>query len=104
MESNCCGAEPSYLSDELCGECLEWAEFEECNLLGLQKPKKVNYQVYIYIFFLNKNHMNRYTIKCEMCNYENHIDNFCCEGEDCGIPLDLEITENSFGLPEIKQK
>ena len=48
--------------------------------------------------------MNRYTIKCEMCNYENHIDNFCCEGEDCGIPLDLEITENSFGLPEIKQK
>ena len=29
MMSNCCGAEPSYLSDELCGDCLEWAEFDE---------------------------------------------------------------------------
>lgn len=29
MMSNCCGAEPRYLSDELCGSCLEWAEFEE---------------------------------------------------------------------------
>jgi len=29
MMSNCCGAKPSYLSDELCGYCLEWAEFEE---------------------------------------------------------------------------
>ena len=29
MWSNCCGAEPSYLSDELCGDCLEWAEFDE---------------------------------------------------------------------------
>ena len=29
MWSNCCGAEPSYLSDELCGRCLEWAEFDE---------------------------------------------------------------------------
>jgi hypothetical protein len=27
MWSNCCGAEPSYLSDDLCGDCLEWAEF-----------------------------------------------------------------------------
>lgn len=27
MNSNCCGSEPSYLSDELCGSCLEWAEF-----------------------------------------------------------------------------
>ena len=27
--SNCCGAEPSYLSDELCGDCQEWAEFDE---------------------------------------------------------------------------
>lgn len=27
--SNCCGAEPSYLSDELCGDCLEHAEFDE---------------------------------------------------------------------------
>jgi len=29
--SNCCGAEASYLSDELCGECLEHAEFNEEN-------------------------------------------------------------------------
>jgi len=29
MFSNCCGAEASYLSDELCGECLEHAEFNE---------------------------------------------------------------------------
>tara|TARA_R110002073_G_scaffold101208_1_gene230087 strand:+ start:889 stop:1002 length:114 start_codon:yes stop_codon:yes gene_type:complete len=27
MISNCCGAEASYISDELCGQCLEWAEF-----------------------------------------------------------------------------
>ena len=29
MGSNCCGAEPSYVNDELCGDCLEWAEFKE---------------------------------------------------------------------------
>ena len=39
-----------------------------------------------------------------MCGHENHEDNFKCEGEDCGIPLDLTITCNSFGLPEIKQR
>lgn len=44
------------------------------------------------------------TKKCEMCGYENHIDNFKCEGYDCGIPLDLTIEINSFGLPEITQK
>ena len=27
--SNCCGSEPSYLSDEICGECLEHACFNE---------------------------------------------------------------------------
>ena len=27
--SNCCGAEPSFISDELCGDCLEWAEFDD---------------------------------------------------------------------------
>jgi|TARA_R110000796_G_scaffold50587_1_gene119467 hypothetical protein len=27
--SNCCGAEPSYLSDEICGDCLEHAMFNE---------------------------------------------------------------------------
>jgi len=29
MFSNCCDAEASYLSDEICGECLEHAEFNE---------------------------------------------------------------------------
>ena len=34
MESDCCGAEASYLSDEICGACLEhcevwWVEVEE---------------------------------------------------------------------------
>ncbi len=29
MGSNCCGAEPSYLNNDLCGDCLEWAEFQE---------------------------------------------------------------------------
>ena len=29
MWSNCCGAEPSYLSDELCGACLDHAVFDE---------------------------------------------------------------------------
>ena len=28
LMSNCCGAPPSKLSDELCGACLEWAEFD----------------------------------------------------------------------------
>ena len=27
MYSNCCVSRPSYLSDEFCGQCLEWAEF-----------------------------------------------------------------------------
>lgn len=29
--SNCCGAEPSYISDEICGDCLEHAEFNDEN-------------------------------------------------------------------------
>ena len=29
MYSNCCGAEASYLNDDLCGRCLEHASFEE---------------------------------------------------------------------------
>jgi len=29
MWSNCCGAEASYLSDELCGACLEHAVFDD---------------------------------------------------------------------------
>ena len=27
--SNCCGAEPSFISDEICGDYLEHAEFDE---------------------------------------------------------------------------
>jgi len=27
MYSNCCGASPSLISDDLCGDCLEWSEF-----------------------------------------------------------------------------
>ena len=30
--SNCCGSEPSYLSDEICGECLEHTCFNEIEL------------------------------------------------------------------------
>ena len=44
------------------------------------------------------------TIKCEMCGHENHEYNFKCEGYDCGIPLDLTIQINLFGLPDIIQK
>jgi hypothetical protein len=28
LVSNCCGAAPSFMSDELCGDCFEWAEFD----------------------------------------------------------------------------
>lgn len=31
-------------------------------------------------------------IKCNLCGYENPKDNFRCEKEDCGFPLDLQIT------------
>ena len=31
MISNCCGSEPSYLSNEICGDCLEHAEFDNEN-------------------------------------------------------------------------
>ena len=29
MFSDCCGESPSFLSDDLCGGCGEWAEFSE---------------------------------------------------------------------------
>ena len=28
MWSNCCGAKPSYLSEDLCSACLEHADFD----------------------------------------------------------------------------
>lgn len=31
LMSSCCGAAPSYLSEDLCGDCLEWAEFYDIN-------------------------------------------------------------------------
>jgi len=34
MWSNCCGAEPSYISEEICSECLEHAEFDEDEDMG----------------------------------------------------------------------
>ena len=37
--------------------------------------------------------------KCEICKHENHSDSFLCE--ECGFDLELTITNNSFGLPEI---
>ena len=32
--SNCCNAEPSYLSDEICGACLEHAVFYDEDEMG----------------------------------------------------------------------
>lgn len=41
-------------------------------------------------------------IKCKICDYLNHEDNFKCEGDDCGIPLDLDIEYKTYnGLPNI---
>ena len=39
--------------------------------------------------------------ECNLCGHNNPKDNFICEAEDCGAPLDLEITTNNWGLPEI---
>ena len=39
--------------------------------------------------------------KCNMCGHNNPKDNFICEAKDCGAPLDLQITINDWGLPEI---
>lgn len=41
---------------------------------------------------------------CSFCGRHNHPDNFKCEGEYCGAPLDLEITFNEWGLPDITPK
>ena len=29
MYSDCCGSEPSFLNEDICGNCLEWAEFDD---------------------------------------------------------------------------
>jgi|AntAceMinimDraft_18_1070375.scaffolds.fasta_scaffold224339_4 hypothetical protein len=41
---------------------------------------------------------------CNMCGHDNPTDNFRCENDECGCPLDLEIVYNQFGLPEIQTK
>ena len=57
MLSNCCGAEPSYLSDEHCGACLEGAEFYDDEDTGCgfdkcddcscqQESSQINVKVY----------------------------------------------------------
>ena len=38
---------------------------------------------------------------CNICGYDNPIDNFICEEDDCGAPMDVYITINSDGLPEL---
>jgi len=42
--------------------------------------------------------------ECSFCGHNNPVDNFICEGVDCGAPLDLELTFNDFGLPQITNK
>jgi len=39
--------------------------------------------------------------KCSVCGQDNPKDNFICDNPDCGVPLDLRIERNEFGLPEI---
>jgi hypothetical protein len=41
MYSNCCGAEASYLSDEICGDCLEHAVFERNRRIDKTDMKKI---------------------------------------------------------------
>jgi hypothetical protein len=38
---------------------------------------------------------------CNNCGYNNPEDNFICEGSDCGMPMDVVISINDSGLPEI---
>jgi len=38
---------------------------------------------------------------CNICGHDNPKDNFICEHSDCGAPMDLNITINEDGLPEI---
>jgi hypothetical protein len=51
-----------------------------------------------FISELNKSITND-NLKCGFCNLDNEINNFICSS--CGFPLDLNITQNEFGLPEI---
>ena len=39
---------------------------------------------------------------CSCCNKENDPDNFLCEY--CGFYMDMQISLNEFGLPEINNK
>ncbi len=42
--------------------------------------------------------------KCTFCGHKNPEDNFICEGDDCGAPLDLHLSFDDFGLPIIINK
>jgi len=39
--------------------------------------------------------------KCNICGNNNPKNNFICENLDCGAPMDLKISINEDGLPEI---
>lgn len=39
---------------------------------------------------------------CSNCGHENPLNNFICEGIECGIPMDLIIDKDINGLPNIK--
>jgi hypothetical protein len=56
------------------------------------------------LYEIESDKMSKTTIfrqECNVCGHNNHKDSFNCVGEDCGAPLDLEITINDLGLPEI---
>ena len=39
---------------------------------------------------------------CSNCGHDNPLDNFICEGIECGIPMDITIDKDINGLPNIK--
>ena len=41
---------------------------------------------------------------CDFCGHNNPEDNFNCEADDCGAPLDLSIDLNEMNLPIITNK
>ena len=40
--------------------------------------------------------------KCNMCGHNNPKDNFRCEAEDCGVPLDLRNNYKRLGATRNK--
>ncbi len=72
MYSNCCGAEPSYLSDEICGQCKDHATFED---------HEEDVELEIQEFELTNEEQDRYNIwystlpytNCQLTADHNHI-------------------------------